>query len=90
MNFFLVTCISGNKSIIFFYLSNLSHAYRIFERNVLPEMNIFSKITFESLLIGFCKNQYEQNILLGIIEKQKQALDEEKKIFKILDTFDTI
>ena len=52
-------------------------------------MNIFSKITFE-LLIGFCKNQYEQNILLGIIEKQKQALDEEKKIFKILDTFDTI
>ena len=90
MNFFLVTRISGNKSIIFFDLSNLSHAYRIFERNVFPEMNIFSKITFEPLLIGFRKNQYEQNILLGIIEKQKQALDEEKKIFKILDTFDTI
>ena len=64
VNFLPITRISGTKSIIFFDLSNLSHASRTFERIVFPEMNIFSKITFEPVLIGFWKNQYEQNILL--------------------------
>ena len=72
----------------------LPHAFKIFERIVFNQMNLFFKSRFSSLLTRFRKNHSTQNALPNMTEKWKQALDKGKKVGTIFmglsKAFDTL